>query len=174
MSQGKPGREGSRCLTRQEQVASYSRALVVITTTATTLRAAVLLRRMRVLKFSTLDQCPSMCMCLDPQVHNITTVTHNTRRCRIYIADKICTIKNFMLTRNASWDGAWAGKSDAFHLRVDELSLILCCDRYFIYRIILHFGSFGQPTLDGVLMHGVAVVRNHICKQPSPYCAIPA
>jgi len=24
-----PGREGSRCLTRQEQVASYSRALVV-------------------------------------------------------------------------------------------------------------------------------------------------
>ena len=41
-----PGREGSRCLTRQEQVASYSRALVVTAATATTLRAAVLLRRM--------------------------------------------------------------------------------------------------------------------------------
>ena len=41
-----PGREGSRCLTRQEQVASYSRALVMTAATATTLRAAVLLRRM--------------------------------------------------------------------------------------------------------------------------------
>jgi len=41
-----PGREGSRCLTRQEQVASYSRSLVVTAATATTLRAAVLLRRM--------------------------------------------------------------------------------------------------------------------------------
>ena len=27
VSQGMPGREGSRCLTRQEQAASYSRAL---------------------------------------------------------------------------------------------------------------------------------------------------
>jgi hypothetical protein len=36
-----PGREGSRCLTRQEQVASYSRALVMTAATATTLRAAV-------------------------------------------------------------------------------------------------------------------------------------
>ena len=41
-----PGREGSRCLTRQEQVASYSRALVMTAATATMLRAAVLLRRM--------------------------------------------------------------------------------------------------------------------------------
>ena len=41
-----PGREGSRCLTRQEQVASYSRALIMTAATATTLRAAVLLRRM--------------------------------------------------------------------------------------------------------------------------------
>ena len=41
-----PGREGSRCLTRQEQVVSYSRALVVTAATATMLRAAVLLRRM--------------------------------------------------------------------------------------------------------------------------------
>jgi hypothetical protein len=41
-----PGREGSRCLTRQEQVASYSRALVMTAATATTLRAAVLLRCM--------------------------------------------------------------------------------------------------------------------------------
>ena len=41
-----PGREGSRCLTRQEQVASYSRAPVVTAATTTTLRAAVLLRRM--------------------------------------------------------------------------------------------------------------------------------
>ena len=41
-----PGRKGSRCLTRQELVASYSRALVVTAATATTLRAAVLLRRM--------------------------------------------------------------------------------------------------------------------------------
>ena len=41
-----PGREGSRCLTRQEQVASYSRALVTTAATATTLRAAVMLRRM--------------------------------------------------------------------------------------------------------------------------------
>ena len=32
VSQGMPGREGSRCLTRQEQVASYSRALVVAAT----------------------------------------------------------------------------------------------------------------------------------------------
>ena len=40
-----PGREGSWCLTRQEQVASYSRALV-IAATATMMRAAVLLRRM--------------------------------------------------------------------------------------------------------------------------------
>ena len=40
-----PGREGSRCLTRQEQVASYSRALVMTAATATILRAAVLLRR---------------------------------------------------------------------------------------------------------------------------------
>jgi len=39
-----PGREGSRCLTRQEQVASYSRALVMTAATATLLRAAVLLR----------------------------------------------------------------------------------------------------------------------------------
>jgi len=46
VSQGMPGREGSRCLTRQEQVASYSRALVVTAATATTLKAAVLLRRM--------------------------------------------------------------------------------------------------------------------------------
>jgi len=46
VSQGMPGREGSRCLTRQEQVASYSRALVMTAATATTLRAAVLLRRM--------------------------------------------------------------------------------------------------------------------------------
>ena len=46
VSQGMPGREGSRCLTRQEQVASYSRALVMIATTTNTLRAAVLLRRM--------------------------------------------------------------------------------------------------------------------------------
>jgi len=41
-----PDRKGSRCLTCQEQVASYTRALVVIATMATTLRAAVLLRRM--------------------------------------------------------------------------------------------------------------------------------
>ena len=41
-----PGREGSRCLTRQEQVASYSRALVVTAATATMLKAAVLLHRM--------------------------------------------------------------------------------------------------------------------------------
>jgi hypothetical protein len=41
-----PGRKGSRCLTRQEQVASYSRALVVTAATATMLRASVLLRRM--------------------------------------------------------------------------------------------------------------------------------
>jgi len=41
-----PGREGSRCLTRQEQVASYSWALVMTAATATTLWAAVLLRRM--------------------------------------------------------------------------------------------------------------------------------
>jgi hypothetical protein len=46
VSQGMPGREGSRCLTRQEQVASYSRALVMTAATATTPRAAVLLRRM--------------------------------------------------------------------------------------------------------------------------------
>jgi hypothetical protein len=39
-----PGHEGSCCLTRQEQVASYSRALVVTAFTATTLRAALLLR----------------------------------------------------------------------------------------------------------------------------------
>jgi hypothetical protein len=40
VSQGMPpGCEGSRCLTRQEQVASYSRALVVAAATATTLRA---------------------------------------------------------------------------------------------------------------------------------------
>ena len=45
VSQGMPGREGSQCLTRQEQVASYSRALVVTAATATTLKAAVLLRR---------------------------------------------------------------------------------------------------------------------------------
>jgi len=45
VSQGMPGREGSRCLTRQEQVASYSRALIMTAATATTLRAAVLLRR---------------------------------------------------------------------------------------------------------------------------------
>jgi len=46
VSQGMPGREGSRCLTRQEQVASYSRALVVTAATATMLKAAVLLHRM--------------------------------------------------------------------------------------------------------------------------------
>jgi len=50
VSQGMPGREGSRCLTRQEQVASYSRALVVTAATATMLRAAVLLRRMKKMK----------------------------------------------------------------------------------------------------------------------------
>jgi len=46
VSQGMPpGREGSRCLTRQEQVASYSLVLVVTAATATTLRAAVFLSR---------------------------------------------------------------------------------------------------------------------------------
>jgi hypothetical protein len=40
-----PRRKGSRCLTRQGQVASYSRALVMTAATATILRAAVLLRR---------------------------------------------------------------------------------------------------------------------------------
>jgi len=39
------GREGNRCRIRQEQVAGYSRALVVTAATATTLRAALLLRR---------------------------------------------------------------------------------------------------------------------------------
>jgi hypothetical protein len=53
-----PGREGSRCLTRQEQVASYSRALVVTAATATTLRAAVLLRRM---SLSRSRVCPGVC-----------------------------------------------------------------------------------------------------------------
>jgi len=38
VSQGMPGREGSRCLTRQEQVASYSRALIVTAATATMLK----------------------------------------------------------------------------------------------------------------------------------------
>ena len=52
VSQGTPGREGSRCLTRQEQVASYSRVLVVTAATATMLRAAVLLRH-----FMGLDYC---------------------------------------------------------------------------------------------------------------------
>jgi len=33
VSQGMPGREGSRCLTRQEQVASYSWALVITAAT---------------------------------------------------------------------------------------------------------------------------------------------
>ena len=42
---GNAWREESRCQNRQEQVASYSRALVVTAATATTLRAAVLLRR---------------------------------------------------------------------------------------------------------------------------------
>ena len=58
VSQGMPGREGSRCLTRQEQVASYSRALVVAAATATTLRAAVLLRRM---SLSRSRVCPGVC-----------------------------------------------------------------------------------------------------------------
>jgi len=58
VSQGMPGREGSRCLTRQEQVASYSRALVVTAATATTLRAAVLLRRM---SLSRSRVCPGVC-----------------------------------------------------------------------------------------------------------------
>ena len=40
VSQGMPGREGSRCLTRQEQVASYSRASVMTAATTTMLRAA--------------------------------------------------------------------------------------------------------------------------------------
>jgi hypothetical protein len=35
-----PGREGSRCLTRQKQVASYSRASVMTAATTTMLRAA--------------------------------------------------------------------------------------------------------------------------------------
>jgi len=54
-----PGREGSRCLTRQEQVASYSRALVMTAATATTLRAAVLLRRM---SLSRSRAFPGVCM----------------------------------------------------------------------------------------------------------------
>jgi hypothetical protein len=41
-----PGCEGSRCLTRKEQVASYSWTLGMTAATATMLRAAVLLRRM--------------------------------------------------------------------------------------------------------------------------------
>jgi len=53
-----PGREGSRCLTRQEQVSSYSRAPVMTAATATTLRAAVLLRRM---SLSRLRVFPGMC-----------------------------------------------------------------------------------------------------------------
>jgi hypothetical protein len=53
-----PGREGSRCLTRQEQVASYSRALVMTAATATILRAAVLLRRM---SLSRSRVCPGVC-----------------------------------------------------------------------------------------------------------------
>jgi len=54
-----PGREGIRCLTRQEQVASYSRALVMTAITATTLRAAVLLRRM---SLSRSRVFPGVCM----------------------------------------------------------------------------------------------------------------
>ena len=53
-----PGHEGSRCLTRQEQVASYSRALVMTAATATTLRVAVLLRRM---SLSRSRVCPGVC-----------------------------------------------------------------------------------------------------------------
>jgi len=58
VSQGMPGREGSRCLTRQEQVASYSRALVVTAATATMLKAAVLLRCM---SLSRSRVCPGVC-----------------------------------------------------------------------------------------------------------------
>jgi len=58
VSQGMPGREGSRCLTRQEQVASYSRALVMTAATATILKAAVLLRRM---SLSRSRVCPGVC-----------------------------------------------------------------------------------------------------------------